>query len=149
MLEHSLERVVIDVLVYIERCEDIKCVAKVYLPWNGRINLEDREKMCGANNGIDVNNRHDLVIVAVKIWFNNPHFIVGVRVFVGLGEVMDECTQEEFAVDLEREKQVDSGNIQAAHSWIPWAGVQGDCVMSGSDDGTHFPPRGTVDSLAI
>ena len=38
-LEHGFKGMVVNVLVYIVGCKDIKCVSKVYLPWNNHIML--------------------------------------------------------------------------------------------------------------
>lgn len=95
-LEHGFESVVVDILVYVEGCEDIKRVAKVNLPQDGGIAPEDWEKMSGTDNGVDVHNRHDTVSAAIELGFDNPHAVVGVGVIEGFAIVVDKCTREKI-----------------------------------------------------
>ena len=83
---------VVNIPVYVEGGKDIKRVAIVNVPWDDIRIFEDREEVCGTNNGIDVNDGHDAVPVAVEIRFHNPHTVVGVRVTIGLAILVDECT---------------------------------------------------------
>jgi len=57
---------VVNVLVHIESYEDIKSVAKVDLPWNKHITSKNWEKVCGMDYWIQMNNRHDPVLLLSK-----------------------------------------------------------------------------------
>jgi len=52
---------------------NVKRVADVNLPGDGDISTKDREKVSGTDDGVNVHNRHDPILVAVEIWLNNPH----------------------------------------------------------------------------
>jgi len=90
--------------VHVEGGEDVKCVAKVDFPWNGRVVAEDWNKVCGADDRINVNNGHDPIAVAVNVWLNNPHTVVGVRVVEGLGKEMNKCTGVYLLSKLKRKE---------------------------------------------
>ena len=105
---------IVNVFIYIERCKDVKCVAEVYLPGNSGIPSKDRKEVCGTNHGINMNNVHDLIPVVVEIRLNDPHAVVRVGVIEGFAVVVDECTRKNLIANLEREKKVDSGNVQAS-----------------------------------
>lgn len=77
----------INILVYIEGCEDVEWVAEAYFPQNSCTNLEDREKVRSMDNGVNVSNQHD----PVETWLDNSCAIVRVRVFIGLGDMVDGC----------------------------------------------------------
>ena len=111
MLKQSFEGMVVDVLVHIERCEDVKSMAEIYFPRNGYITSEDWEKVCGADDGVNVDDRHNLIFVAVEVGLDNPHAVVGVGVIKGLVEFVDERARKGLISDVEREEQVDPGNI--------------------------------------
>jgi hypothetical protein len=95
---------VVYILVYIKRGEDVECMAEVYFPRNGCVTSKNWEKMCTTDNGVDVDNRHDPIVVAVEIGLNYPHSIVGVRVVKGFVEFVDERARKELVSELEREK---------------------------------------------
>ena len=44
-LEYSFECVVVNILVYIESCKDVKCMAEVNLSWNRYVASKDWEKV--------------------------------------------------------------------------------------------------------
>ena len=79
---------VVNVLVYIESCEDVERVTEVYLPWNSRINPEDWE-VCATNYGVNMNSRHYLILIAVETRLDDPHAVVRVWVVGGFAKVMD------------------------------------------------------------
>ena len=83
---------VVNIFVYIEGCEDIEGVAEVDFPWNGCIPLEDWEEVRSMDDGINMNNRHNPVMVAVEIRFNYPHAVVGIGVVEGFAKLVDEGT---------------------------------------------------------
>lgn len=91
---------VVSVLIYIEGCEDVECMAKVYLPWNGCITSEDWEKVSSMDYGVHINDRHDPILVAVDIRFNDPYTVVGVRVVEGFAKLVNKCTQKEVISDF-------------------------------------------------
>ena len=90
-LVHSFESVVIDVLVYVEGCKDVKCVAEVNLPWNGYITSKDREEVSSTDYRVHVYNGHNPILVVVEIGFDNPHAVVGVGVVERFGKLVDKC----------------------------------------------------------
>ena len=67
---------VVNVLVNIEGCENIKSVAKVHLPRNGRVTPEDWEEVCGAHDTVNMDHGHDSVAIAIGIRLDDPHPIV-------------------------------------------------------------------------
>ena len=67
---------VVDVLVNIEGCENIKSVAKVHVPRNGRVTSEDREEVCGAHDTVNMDHGHDSVAVIIDIRLDDPHPVV-------------------------------------------------------------------------
>lgn len=83
---------VVNVLVYIEGREDVKCVAKVNLPWNNHVASEDWEKVSTTDYEVHMFNRHDPILGSIEIGFNNPHTIVGVRVVEGFVKVVNKRT---------------------------------------------------------
>ena len=83
---------VVDILIYIEGCKDVKCMTEVCLLRNGHITPEDREEVCGMNYGVNVDNGHHPISIGIEIGFNNPHAIVRVGVTEGFAEVVDKCT---------------------------------------------------------
>lgn len=102
---------VVNIFIHIESSEDIKRVTEVYLPRNDCIISKDWEKVCGTDNGVDVDDRHDPILVAVDIGLDYPHAIVGVRVFEGFAKLMDECARKVLISDVERKEEMDPGNI--------------------------------------
>ena len=91
---------VVNILIHIECCEDVKCVAEVYLSRNSDIAVKDREKVYGMDNGVDMNNRHNLVTIVIEVRLNSPHAIVWVGLVKGLAELVDERTQEGLISDF-------------------------------------------------
>ena len=116
-LEHGFEGMVVNVLIYIVGRKDIERVSKVYLPRNNRITSEDWEKVCSTDYGVQVNDRHNPISVAIKIGLDNPHPVIRVRVLEGFAKVMDKSARKKLIPHLEREKQMDSGNVQTSHPW--------------------------------
>ena len=104
LLEHSFERMVIDVLVYTEGCKDIECVTEVNLPWDSYIASKDWEKVSGMDYGVHMYDRHDPIPAGVEIGFDNPHAIVGIRVIKGFAKLVDERTRKKVIPDFKREK---------------------------------------------
>ena len=90
-LEQSLEGMVIDVLVYVECCEDVERMAKVDLPRNSYISSEDWEKVSGTDYRVHMYDRHDPRLVVTNIRFDNPHAVVGVGVIEGFAKLVNEC----------------------------------------------------------
>ena len=82
---------VVDILVYVEGCKDVECVAEVDFPRNSYITSKDWEKVSGTDHGVDVHDRHDPILASIGIGFNDPHTVVGVGVIEGFAEVMNEC----------------------------------------------------------
>ena len=103
-LKYGLKCVVVNEFVHIEGGEDVECVAKVDFPRNGCIVAEDRKKVCGADDRIDVNNGHDPIAVAINVWLDNPHTVVGVRVVEGFGKEMNKRTGEYLLSELKRKE---------------------------------------------
>ena len=116
-LEHSLEGVVIDVLVYVECCEGVERMAKVDLPRNSYIPTEDREKVSGTDYRVHMYDRHDPILIVINIGFNDPHAVVGVRVVEGLAKLVNECARKKVISNLKRKKQMNPRNFQTPHSW--------------------------------
>ena len=79
-LKQGLKSMVVNILIHIECCEDVECVAKVYLSRNSDITAKDREKVYGTDHRVNVNNRHNLVTIVVEVRLNYPHAVVG---FIG------------------------------------------------------------------
>ena len=102
---------VVNILIHVECCEDVKCVAEVYLSRNSDIAAKDREKVYGADNGVDVNDRHNPVTIVVEVRLNYPHAVVGVGLVKGLAELVDERTREGLISDFKREKKVDPSDV--------------------------------------
>ena len=46
---------VINILIHIECCKDVECVAEVHLSRNSDITAKDREKVYSTDNGVNVN----------------------------------------------------------------------------------------------
>jgi len=82
---------VINILVHIKGLENVKRVAEVNLPGDSDISTKDREKVSGADDGVNVHNGHDPILVAVEIGLNNPYVIVRVGVVEGFAELVDKC----------------------------------------------------------
>ena len=95
---------VVDKFVHIEGSEDVKCVAKVDFPWNGHIVAEDRKKVCGTDDRIDMNNGHDPITVAINIWLDDSHTVVGVRVVEGFGKEVNKRTGVYLLSKLKRKE---------------------------------------------
>ena len=68
---------IVNILIHIERCEDIKCVAEVDFPWNRGVASKDWEEVRGADHQVHVNNGHRPVLV-VEIRLDDPH--AGIRI---------------------------------------------------------------------
>ena len=84
MPKQGLEGMVVNILVHIECCEDVKRMTEIDFPWNDCITSEDWEKVCSTDDG------HDLIVIAVEIRLNYPHAIVGVGVIKGFAKLVDE-----------------------------------------------------------
>ena len=91
-LEYGFKGVVVNILVYIEGCENVERVAEVYLSRNNCVASEDGEKVCSADDGVHIDNGHDAICVAIEIGLYNPHTVVGVGVVEGFAEMMDKRT---------------------------------------------------------
>ena len=91
-LEHGLESVIIDILIYIEGREDVERVRKVNFPWDSRITCKDWEEVSGAYDRVHMYNGHDPVPVAVEIGFDNPHTVVRVGAVKGFTKFMNKRT---------------------------------------------------------
>ena len=83
---------VVNILVHIECCEDVKRMAEIDFPQNNCVTSEDWEKVCGTDNGVDVDDGYNLIVITVKIGLNYPHAVVGVGVVKGLAKLVDEGT---------------------------------------------------------
>ena len=83
---------VIDVFVDIEGSKNIESVAEVNISWNGCIIAEDREEVCGANDGVNMYHRHSSVPVVVDIGLDNPQSIVRIGLVECFGKPVNKCT---------------------------------------------------------
>ena len=50
---------VVNILVHIECCEDVERMTEIDFPWNNCVTSEDWEKVCGMDNGVDVDDGHN------------------------------------------------------------------------------------------
>ena len=76
MLKQSFKGVVINVLVDVEGCENIKRMAKVNVPRNGCVAFKDWKEVHGMDDTVNIDYRHDPVPIVIGIWLNDPHPIV-------------------------------------------------------------------------
>ena len=83
---------VVNILVHMECCEDVKHMTEIYFSQNDCVTSEDWEKVCGMDNGVDVDDGHNPIVITVEIGLNYPHAVVGVRVVKGLAKLVDEGT---------------------------------------------------------
>lgn len=130
---------VVDKLVHIEGGEDIERVAEVYFPWDSCIMAKDREKVCTTDDRVDVDDGHYSIAIAIDIWLNDPHVVVGIRVIEGFGKKMNKCAGVYLHSKLERKEQVDPANVHAPHPWYLRTIVQNNTIASGRDDVACLP----------
>lgn len=83
---------IINILIHIESCKDIKRVTEVYLSRNSCVTSENWEKVCGTYHGVNVDNGHDPILALIEIGLDDPHPVVRVGVIEGLAKLVDECT---------------------------------------------------------
>ena len=69
---------IVNVLIHVERCEDIECVAKVDFPWDRGITSKDREEVRSADHRVHVNDGHRPVLI-IEVGLDNPHASIGIR----------------------------------------------------------------------
>ena len=95
---------VINILVHIESCEDVECVAEVDISWNKDIAFENWEKVCSADYRVHMNDGHDPIPVTVEIRLDDPHAVVGIGIVEGLAKVVNERTRKCVIPDFKRKK---------------------------------------------
>ena len=83
---------VVNILVHIECCEDVERMTEIDFPRNDCVTLEDWEKVCGTDNGVDMDDGHNPIVITVEIGLDYPHAVVGVGVVKGLAKLVDEGT---------------------------------------------------------
>ena len=103
-LENRLERVVIDVLIYIERAKRVQGMRESKLGWESGRGLKNGKQVCGSNDRVYMNDRHKGRPVLVVLRLDNPHAIVRVRFCKHPVEVADECAGINRSLFLEREE---------------------------------------------
>jgi len=81
---------VIDKFVHIEGSKDVKCMAKVNLPWNHCVMAEDRKEVRTADYGVDMDDGHHPGAIVTNVGFDNPHAVVRVGVVERFAEKVDE-----------------------------------------------------------
>ena len=67
--------------------------------------------MCGANNRVDMHNRHNSVAIIAVVRLEHPQTIVWVGIIKALAEFMDKGAFERLVSEREREKEVYPPNI--------------------------------------
>lgn len=105
--------------------------------------------MCGADDGVNVYNRHDSVPIVTVVRFKNPQAIVRVGVSETPAEVVNECAFKSVLPEGEQKEELYPRNIKAAHVR---PSLKDNTVVTGRCDTTHFslwgrPDRFTVESL--
>jgi len=93
--------VVIYILIQVEGPEDVKRVGEVDFPWDRSSVLENRQQMCGADDGINVHDGHDPVAVVVVVRLENPQVVVWVWIGEALAEFVDERALEYLLPECE------------------------------------------------
>lgn len=54
----------------------MRCVAEVDIPWNEYIMFKNWEKVYSMDYQVRMNDRHDPILITIKIRFDDPHGIV-------------------------------------------------------------------------
>ena len=68
-----------------------------------------------ADDGVEVDNRHDSVLIRAEVWFKNPEAIIWVWVVERLAEFVDKGALELFVPEYKREEEMYPCNVKAPY----------------------------------
>lgn len=102
-----------------------------------------------ADDGIEVDDRHDSVLIWAEVRFDNPEAVIRVGVSKRLAEFVDEGALELFVPEYEREEEMHPCNFKTPYpSYVRPSGDE-HTITAGCHDTTCLPPWGRPDGFTI